>query len=192
MPRNRIAGIILAAGAGRRFGADKLVAELGGETLLERACSAMLGAGLDPVLAVVQAETDRQLPGQVSPVENAQWRCGISTSVRAGLAALTNVPNVGAAIVAPADQPWIGAEIHRRLMDAFHDSGRGLVVAAFDGKVRNPVLLARDQWPLAQQITGDVGLSSVVRSLAPLIVECADIGSADDIDFPADLEGRQH
>lgn len=62
-----------------------------------------------------------------------------------------------------------------------------MVVAMFDGAVRNPVLLARSQWPLAGRIEGDTGLSAVVRALSPLTVECADIGSVHDIDTPDDL-----
>ena len=53
--------------------------------------------------------------------------------------------------------------------------------------MRNPVLLAREQWTLADQIEGDNGLSAVVRRMRPLEVECGDVGSVVDIDTPADL-----
>lgn len=187
MPADHIAGVLLAAGAGKRFGADKLTAQLDGRTLLDRACGAMLDAGLHPVLAVVRSGFAGALPAGVLPVLNDRWRSGMASSVQAGLAALDGRPDVGAAVVAPADQPWCGAPVYRRLVDAFRDSGERVIVAAFDGELRNPVLVARDRWGLASGIEGDVGLSAVVRSLPPLVVECADVGSVADIDYPADL-----
>jgi nicotine blue oxidoreductase len=90
-------------------------------------------------------------------------------------------------LIAPADQPQCGAPVYRRLLDAFGECGRGVVVATFAGAVRNPVLLARGQWRLAEEIHGDIGLSAVVQRHTPLEVECADIGSVADIDTPDDL-----
>jgi CTP:molybdopterin cytidylyltransferase MocA len=182
-----VAGILLAAGAATRFGADKLAAELDGRTLLQWSAAAMIGAGLDPVLVVIQPGGALLTPDLVTPVVNDRWRSGIATSVQTGLAALDHEPGVGAAIVAPADQPWCRPGVYRRLVDAFRASGRGVVVAAFDGAIRNPVLLAREQWPMADRIEGDTGLSAVLRAVSPLTVECADIGSLVDIDTPSDL-----
>ncbi len=191
MPDERVAGILLAAGGSTRFGADKLATRWGHRTLLQRSAAAMLDAGLDPVLAVVQPGTRRQVPDRVTSVVNDRWRTGIASSVQTGLAALDGETSVCAAIVAPADQPWCGAPVYRKLLEAFRDSGQsdsgeGIVIAAFGGAMRNPVLLARRRWSLAGQINGDTGLSAVVRSLSPLTVECSAIGSVVDIDFPAD------
>ena len=188
MSADRVAGILLAAGGATRFGSDKLTADVGGRTLLQWSATAMLDAGLDPVLAVVRPGIAPAMPPRVTPVLNEQWHDGIATSVRAGLAALDADMSVGAAVVAPADQPCCGPEVHRRLLDAFRASGSSIVIATFDGVMRNPVLLARDQWTLADQIAGDTGLSSVVRRLRPLTVECGDVGSVVDVDTPADLE----
>ncbi len=183
-----VAGILLAAGAASRFGADKLAADWGGRSLLEHAAEAMLAAGLAPVLAVVRHGSDAPLPEGVRAVANSRWRDGMATSVQAGLGALDGDPEVSAAVIAPADQPWCGSEVYRRLVDAFRTSGAGVVVAAFDGAMRNPVLLARQQWRLADRIAGDSGLAAVVRARSPVTVECADAGSVADIDTVADLE----
>jgi nicotine blue oxidoreductase len=188
MPGDRIAGVLLAAGGATRFGSDKLAAELGGRTLLQWSATAMIEAGLAPVLAVVRPGTTPPLPPNVTPVANALWRDGLSASVRAGLAALRGDATVNAAVVAPADQPWCRPEVFRRLIDAFASSGRSIVMATFDGAMRNPVLLTRDQWTLAEQIRGDIGLSAIARGLSPLAVECGDVGSPIDVDTPADLE----
>lgn len=182
-----VAGILLAAGAATRFGADKLAAEFCGQTLLHRSATAMVDAELQPVIVVAQPNATHSVPDGVTVVENDRWKDGISTSVRAGLAALQRETKVFAAIVAPADQPWCGPDVYRRLVDAFRREGQGLIVATFHGALRNPVLVARGNWGLADQIAGDAGLSTVVRPLSPMTVECSDIGSADDIDTPADL-----
>jgi CTP:molybdopterin cytidylyltransferase MocA len=187
MPGERVAGILLAAGAATRFGADKLSADVGGRTLLQRSAAEMLAAGLDPVLVVVRPGAAPPLPSQVTTVANTRWREGISASIQAGVTALADAPSIRAAVLAPADQPWCRSDVYRRLIDALRASGRDVIVAAFDGAMRNPVLLARAQWSLADEIDGDVGLSAVVRTMSPLTVECSDIGSVDDIDTPADL-----
>lgn len=187
LPDERVAGILLAAGGATRFGSDKLATRWDGHTLLQRSTAAMLDAGLDPVLAVVQPGSRSPEPNQVTAVVNDRWRTGIASSIQAGLAALDGDKSVCAAIFAPADQPWCGAAVYRRLLEAYRDSGRGIVVAAFDGAMRNPVLLTRPQWPLAEQIGGDTGLSAVVRTLSPMAVECSSIGSIADIDWQADL-----
>ncbi|MBU3749501.1 MAG: nucleotidyltransferase family protein [Mycobacterium sp.] len=187
MPAERIGGVLLAAGAGKRFGADKLAAELHGETLLQRAAAGMLDAGLDPVIAVVAPGAARPVPDRVTAVVNERAGDGIAGSVAAGLNALHTTPGVVAAVVAPADQPWCGAAVYRRLVAAHQRTGRAVIVATFSGALRNPVLLAREHWRLSEGLTGDVGLSAVVRTLSPLRVECADIGSVADVDTPADL-----
>lgn len=184
---DRVAGVLLAAGMARRFGADKLATDWGGRTLLARSAEAMQRGGLDPVLAVLRPDAGTPVPPGVRPVPNPRWRGGISTSVQTGLAALGDDPDVGAAVLAPADQPWCGAAVYRRLLETLRESGAGIVVATFDGAMRNPVLLDRDHWALAGRIDGDTGLSAVVRGLAPVTVECAGLGSVADIDTPGDL-----
>ena len=187
MPAERIGGVLLAAGAGKRFGADKLAAELRGESLLYRSVTAMLRAALDPVIVVVAPGTERPVPHRATTVVNDRSIDGIATSVQVGLATLRDVPDVAAAVIAPADQPWCGAAVHQRLVEAYKQTNRPVVVATFGGAVRNPVLLARGQWCLSERICGDVGLSAVVRELSPLRVECDDVGSVADVDTPADL-----
>lgn len=197
MPGERVAGILLAAGGSTRFGADKLATRWGDRTLLERSALAMLDAGLDPVLAVVQPGPRSHMSDRVTCVINDRWRTGIASSVQTGLAALVGEKSVCAAVLAPADQPWCGPSVYRQLLDRFRDSvqgdsgegdsGEGIVVATFNGAMRNPVLLARRRWSLADSIDGDTGLSAVVRTLSPMTVECSSIGSIADIDSHADL-----
>jgi nicotine blue oxidoreductase len=92
-------------------------------------------------------------------------------------------------VVALADQPLVGADAVSRLIAAYR-AGATVVVAAYDGRPRNPVLLAREHWAeVIATATGDQGARAFLRTRPDLVtlVECADTGRADDIDTPADL-----
>jgi CTP:molybdopterin cytidylyltransferase MocA len=94
-----------------------------------------------------------------------------------------------AAVIALADQPLVGAEVVRRLIAAY-DAGAPVVVAAYEGKPRNPVLIDREYWPaVLEMAVGDTGARPFLRAHPTLVtpVECGDIGGAFDIDTPADL-----
>jgi nicotine blue oxidoreductase len=92
-------------------------------------------------------------------------------------------------VIALADQPLVGAESVRRLIVA-HENGAPVAVAAYDGKPRNPVLIARVHWPAVIELaTGDTGARPFLRARPDLVtlVECGDTGSPDDVDTPEDL-----
>jgi nicotine blue oxidoreductase len=183
--------VLLAAGAGSRFGRPKALVELDGQTLAERGLAMLRAGGADPLLIVTgAARVDLGPEYQARTVYNAEWRTGMGSSLRAALTELEVGPEVGAAVVALADQPLVGAEAVGRLI-AVHQAGAGVVVAAYDGKPRNPVLLAREHWPeVIATATGDQGARAFLRARPELVtlVECGDTGRPDDIDTPADLE----
>jgi CTP:molybdopterin cytidylyltransferase MocA len=92
-------------------------------------------------------------------------------------------------VVALADQPLIGPAAVRRLIGA-HAAGASVAVACYDGRPRNPVLIAREHWKQAVEFAvGDVGARPFLRERADLVtrVECGDTGRPDDIDTPEDL-----
>ena len=92
-------------------------------------------------------------------------------------------------VVALADQPLVGAAAVARLIAAYR-GGASVAVAAYQGKPRNPVLLAREHWPeVIETAAGDQGARAFLRARPDLVtlIECGDTGSPDDIDTPADL-----
>ena len=190
MTFTRVAGVLLAAGQGSRFGRPKALVELDGQTLAERGIGMLEAVGADPVLIVTgAAEVELGPDHRVRTVYNDEWRTGMGSSLRAALRALTD-PEIGAAVVALADQPLVGAQAVSRLIAA-HRAGAGVAVAAYDGRPRNPVLLAREHWPeVISMATGDQGARAFLRARPELVtlVECGDTGRPDDIDTPADLE----
>ena len=186
--------MLLAAGQGSRFGRPKALVELDGQTLAERGIGMLRAGGADPVLIVIgAAQVDLAPEYQVRTVGNDDWRTGMGSSLRAALRALTDPdagPEIGAAVVALADQPLVGAEAVSRLIAAYQ-AGAGVAVAGYDGRPRNPVLLAREHWPeVIAMATGDQGARAFLRARPDLVtlVECGDTGRPDDIDTPADLE----
>jgi CTP:molybdopterin cytidylyltransferase MocA len=196
--RSAVAGVLLAAGEGSRFGRPKALVELDGQTLAERGVTLLRAGGTDPVLIVTgAAQVDLGPEHQARTVYNGEWRTGMGSSLRAALRALTELeagpqagPEIGAVVVALADQPLVGAAAVRRLIAAY-EAGAGVAVAAYGGKPRNPVLLAREHWPeVIATATGDQGARGFLRARPELVtlVECGDTGRPDDIDTPADLE----
>jgi CTP:molybdopterin cytidylyltransferase MocA len=200
--RTTVAGVLLAAGEGSRFGQPKALVELNGQTLAERGVDLLRAGGADPILVVTGAvplELDRTLT-----VDNPLWRTGMGSSLRAALQALSGAArgpdigpdigpemgtDIGAVVVALADQPLVGAEAVARLIAAYR-GGASVAVAAYDGQPRNPVLLAREHWPeVIATATGDQGARTFLRTRPELVtlVECGDTGRPDDIDTPADL-----
>ncbi len=182
----RVAGVLLAAGEGSRFGQPKALVELDGQTLAERGVKTLVAGGADPVFVVTGA-APVQLDG-IHTVFNQQWRTGMGSSLRAALRALP--ADVAAVVVALADQPLVGAEAVARLIAAYR-AGATVAVAAYDGRPRNPVLLAREHWPeVIATATGDQGARAFLRARPDLVmlVECGDTGRPDDIDTTADLD----
>lgn len=188
--RTTVAGVLLAAGEGSRFGQPKALVELNGRTLAERGVGLLRAGGADPILVVAGA-VPLELDGTLT-VDNPQWRTGMGSSLRAALQALTEARRsreISAVVVALADQPLVGAEAVARLIAAYR-GGASVAVAAYDGQPRNPVLLARKHWPeVIATATGDQGARTFLRTRPELVtlVECGDTGRPDDIDTPADL-----
>lgn len=177
--------MLLAAGEGSRLGRPKALVEIAGQSLADRGVALLRAGGAAPVVIVTGAASVEP-PGALA-VHNPGWRSGMGSSLIAGLTALPDA--VSAAVIALADQPLIGPEAVRRLIEA-HAGGAEVVVAAYDGQPRNPVLIARVHWPeVIARSAGDVGARPFLRGHRELVtlVECGDTGSPDDVDTPEDL-----
>jgi len=186
----RVAGLLLAAGAGRRMGAPKALVELGGEPLVRRGVRLLHDGGCAPVVVVVGAcaERVRPLVADAEVVEAADWRTGMAASLRAGLAALAAL-GPDACVVALVDQPLVDPAAVLRLREA-HAAGALAAVAEYGGRPRNPVLLDRAVWDaVAAAARGDEGARPWLRAHRDLVVavDCTGVGSPDDVDTPDEL-----
>jgi CTP:molybdopterin cytidylyltransferase MocA len=184
-----VAGLVLAAGEGKRLGRPKALIEIDGERLVDRAVRVLHEAGCTPVYVVAGATplADVATRGSalVTVVDNPDWPTGMGSSVRRGLAAVTE----DAVVIMVVDTPGIGAEVVRRLVDA-HVAGATAAVATYGGAPRNPVLLARQHFPdVSALAVGDVGARAFLASRPDVVtqVECSDVADPSDIDNPDDM-----
>jgi nicotine blue oxidoreductase len=185
-----VAGLVLAAGAGRRLGTPKALVELDGELLVDRAVRVLREGGCDPVAVVLGARSDdvrrhARLDG-VTVVVNDGWDEGIGSSLRTGLAALDSL-DAASCVVMLVDQPGVTSDVVRRLVDA---PPAAAVAAAYDGRVGNPVRLDAAVWAeVAALAVGDVGARAWMRQhpARVRVVACDDLGSDADVDTPEDL-----
>lgn len=184
-------GLLLAAGAGRRFGSPKALALWAGEPLVSRGVRLLRDGGCDPVLVVVGAAAVEvaelaEAAGAV-PVVADGWEQGMGTSLRAGLAALSRTAAV-AVVVSLVDQPLLGPEAVARLRAS--SPGSGAAVATYEGRPGHPVLLDRPVWPeVADLAAGDEGARAWLRRFPGRVrpVPCDGTGRPADVDTPADL-----
>ncbi|MEV0681498.1 nucleotidyltransferase family protein [Actinosynnema sp. NPDC050436] len=184
----RVAGLLLAAGAGRRFGGPKALVRRGGALWVESARSALRDAGCAPVVVVLGAGADdvraRATLGDALVVENPAWATGMGSSLRAGLAALGT--SADAVVVLPVDTPGVTVEAVRRFVVLA--SPGGLLRASYGGAPGHPVLLGREHWAaVSASATGDAGARDYLRAHGAVAVACEDVADGADVDRPEDL-----
>ncbi|WP_317232589.1 nucleotidyltransferase family protein [Clavibacter capsici] len=189
----RIAGVVLAAGAGTRFGGPKALAtHPDGTPWLATAIRALADAGCSPVLVVLGASAHEAavllgtLPESADAVvvRADDWADGMSASLRAALraAAALDPPPVALA-VAPVDVPDLDAATVRRVLDAAPVDPMTLRQAVFRGRPGHPALIGRDHWaPLADEVHGDAGARAYLAARDAHLVEAADLSTGADHD----------
>src|SRR3954451_1695990 len=172
----RTAALVLAAGAGSRFGGGKLLASVGGRPVLQHVLDAVAGAGIDDVVVVLGAEAPAieaaiAWRGERRVLNPAPER-GLSSSLKTGFDAVPD--DVDAVLVALGDQPLVPVETIRALLDAPSPEDRPVVVPAFEeGQGRNPVLLRRPAFALVAETEGDRGLGPVIAGHPESVAEVA-------------------
>ena len=175
------AGLVLAAGEGRRFGGPKAPYVLDGERLVDRAVRVLREGGCDPVVVVLGAWLG-EVP-RADVLRNPEWASGMGSSLRVGLAALTQRSEVDRALVTLVDLPGLTADAVRRVLASQDD----LVVATYDGERGHPVVLARAHWPgVAGSALGDRGARTYLAEHEVALVEVGDLASGDDLDARPD------
>ena len=194
----RVAGVVLAAGAGVRMGRPKAEVEVGGRRLVDLTVETCARAGLDPIVVVTGAaavvpsplaDSDDLASPVVVVAHNPEWQTGMASSLRTGLAIVDGHEEVDALVVTLVDTPGVGAEHLRRVVAALA-GGATAAVAAYEGRPRTPVGLARLVWDdVSRAVRGDEGARRWLQDNPELVtpVECGDLGAWQDIDLPGDL-----
>lgn len=197
--KGEVAGLLLAAGGGRRLGGrPKALLPFRGRPLVEHAVRILRTGGCGPVHVVLGAAAaevrERADLGGCVIVENPHWAGGMGSSLRAGLASLAGaVPRPDATVIGLVDQPGVGAGTVARVLAAAHagdDLVAALVSAMYEGRRGHPVLIGASRWAgVAAGAGEDRGARTYLRAHAEqtVLVECGDVGDPADIDTPADL-----
>jgi len=182
-----VAGLVLAAGGGRRYGMPKALVEYGGSLLVERAVRTAR-AVCAPVLVVLGAQAvdvwrTADLGG-ATVLANQDWESGMASSLRTGLDGLRGWPGgVDAALVLLVDMPGMTPAALERM--AAHAGPDALAVATYDGVRGHPVLLGREHWAgVAADATGDEGARRYLAAHDVLEVDCTRLADPTDLDVP--------
>jgi CTP:molybdopterin cytidylyltransferase MocA len=178
-----VAGLVLAAGAGRRYGMPKALVPYEGRLLVQRAADTLHEAGCGSVTVVLGAAADEvraAAPDLPATVVNPDWATGMGSSLRAGLAALT-ATGATAAVVLLVDMPGVSAEAVRRILA--HAGPGALVMGGYGERRGHPVLLGRDHWAgVSASATGDRGARDYLRANEVRVVAVGDVADDTDID----------
>jgi molybdenum cofactor cytidylyltransferase len=187
-----ICGILLAAGAGKRFGGDKLLHPLADGTPLVVAAARRLAAAVPEAIAVVRPGAP-ELAGRLAAcglrvLENAGASAGMGGSLAHGVSATADAAGW---VVALGDMPWISASAVARVADVLH-RGAGIAVPVYRGRRGHPVGFAATYFDELVALRGDQGGRVIIARHAGdvVTVDISDPGVLRDVDGPADLDQR--
>ena len=180
-----VAGLVLAAGAGRRMGQPKaLLRHASGETFVHAAVQALRDGGCDSVTVVVGAAPVDAAEVDATIVTAPGWESGMGESLRAGLSAL-DASDAAVALVLLVDLPDVGSAVVQRVLAATPIDDNVLARATFGGEPGHPVLIGRAHWAAVRAAAdGDKGARDYLAANEVKTVECGDLATGSDLDVP--------
>lgn len=188
------AAVVLAAGAARRYGRQKLLAPLAGRPVVRWVVECALASGVDSVVVVLGREGERVrgalegLPVRFAP--NPDYARGMSTTLRAGIRALPD--EALAAVILLGDQPTVAPDAVRALLDAWRRTPFPIVLPSYGGAPGHPVLFDAVLFPELLMVRGDQGGREVVaRDPARVLRVELPFSPPPDIDTPADRDALE-
>jgi len=186
-----IVGVMLAAGEGKRFGSNKMLASVDGKPALEHVLRGVAGSELSRAVLVLGSSSQEilerlgNLPGNVKTVLNPNFRSGMSSSIRTGLRAATDA---GAVMLLLGDMPFVTAQVMKKVIEAYRDSAALACRAVSGGKPGHPVIIGKELFAELGKLRGDKGARSILEKHGDrvLTVEVAP-STQRDIDLESDL-----
>ncbi|MDO8396674.1 MAG: molybdopterin-binding/glycosyltransferase family 2 protein [Bradyrhizobium sp.] len=192
-----VTAVILAAGRSTRMGGpNKLLAELGGKTLVRTVTEQALASKASSVVVVTghqAGQVEQALSGlNVTFARNPDFAGGLASSVKAGIAAVPG--DADGAVICLGDMPLISADLIDRLIETFApDRGSLIAVPVSDGRRGNPVLWSRRFFNELMTLDGDIGARHLIAKHGEAVAEVPVEGRGAflDIDTPQALEEAQ-
>ena len=188
-PSQGLHAIVLAAGASTRFGSAKQLARVGGHPLLQMAVTRAGDVAGHAVLVVLGAHASELTPllahSQASVIINREWREGMASSIRAGVARLP--PSCTAVLLLLVDQVAITREDLQRLVSAWRRQPEHIAAAHYGAITGVPAIFPRSTFAALQALRGDAGARQLLRRNPDRLVRVPMDRAAIDIDTPEDL-----
>ena len=186
-----IAGIVLAAGEGKRIGSNKAVVKLNGVNFLKVVTSCLQEADCSPVIVVVGSNAEKVKHHtqnlNVDYVLNKNWQNGQFSSLKTGLLRLdSDVVGVLATLV---DHPLVAPDTYRQLIKSFRDFPNKIVIPLYNGKQGHPVIIPKAIVREALQSPDNLNLREIFRNHQEMVLrlEVDDPGILKGINTIADL-----
>ena len=187
-----VAGVILAAGASKRFGQPKQLLSFCGKTFIENVIETALSAALFPVIVVLGANASEikqklvQYQGLIEIVVNSEWKVGQSSSIRVAINKIED--QAQAAIFFLVDQPQIRTNLVLALVGSYLQK-REPIIAPFVGEKRgNPVLFDQSVFEKLNLLSSDQGGRILFNEIPPARMEWTDTSLFFDVDSPEDYQ----
>jgi CTP:molybdopterin cytidylyltransferase MocA len=181
-----MAGLVLAAGAGRRYGGPKaLVRDSSGVSWVERSVQVLYDSGCATVYVVVGAAGGlvAELVGATAVVvAAADWEEGMHRSFVAGMEAIAST-NAGLAVLMLVDTPDVDGAVVAHVLDQAGQRPDVLARAAYEGRPGHPVVIGRRHFRGAMNSArADAGARAYLTSHAVQLVECGHLATGQDMD----------
>jgi molybdenum cofactor cytidylyltransferase len=191
-PCERIAGIILAAGEGRRFGQCKATALLDGKNFLEVIAGNLKGIQCEPIIVVGgrDAETIKNEASRlgIDYAINTDWEKGQFSSLKAGLAKIKD--DVCGVLVTLVDHPFVTAETYKLMKAAFAKLPKRILIPIYEHRRGHPIIMPGEIMKQIIMAPDDISLRDIIKNHESMVVQfrCDDSGVIKDIDTRDDLE----
>jgi len=187
-----IAAVVLAAGESTRFGRPKQLLSYHGRSLLRHAVDCAIRGGCEPVFVVLGPRVEDLRPELEETtsrvVVNADWQQGLSTSVRAGVHAVQQIPAARALLLLTCDQPRITPTVVRDLRRQYEEARSRIVASEYAGAVGVPALFDRSLFAELLVLRGACGARTVLQARAEEVDRVAWPDGALDIDTQKDYD----
>lgn len=183
--------IILAAGESKRLGEPKQNLLFLDKTLLQRSVETACETNCSPVLVVLGANYDLIYPripqDKVKILHNPEWREGLASSIRVGIAALAEIDEIDSVVIMLCDQPFVTSALIDELIRKQQLTGKAIVACAYKQTVGVPVIFQRALFNELLLLQGDEGAKKLLKSHPDDIESLPFEGGSIDIDTTEDF-----
>jgi molybdenum cofactor cytidylyltransferase len=184
--------IILAAGRGGRFGQPKQNLIFQGQTLISRAVSTAIASVCRPIIVVTGAHADLMNVDvsnkEVSIIFNANWEEGMASSIRVGITAITDNPDIDSALFMLCDQPLVTPSLIAELLQKQQNADKLIVGCSYNHTIGVPMLFHRSIFKELLELTGHEGAKKILKNHPDDIAAVPFETGSLDIDTPEDYE----